>query len=46
MTIRFHFSKILFSTLGTLVALGVALPGWAQEKFPDKNIEVVFLGVH
>jgi len=41
MTIRFHFSKILFSTLGTLVALGVALPGWAQEKFPDKNIEVV-----
>ena len=41
MTFRFDFKKILVAAVGTAVALGVSVPGWAQEKFPDRNIEVV-----
>ena len=41
MTFRFDFKKILFAALGTAVAVGVSVPGWAQEKFPSKTIELV-----
>ncbi len=41
MTFRFDIKKILFAAVGTAVAVGVSVPGWAQEKFPDKTIQVV-----